>query len=125
MAAANRDWEGGMGRWGEEEVQDHTSVRGSNRGRKDLGYPPPPPPPRIFITKFQHYSRMFCAYATYFRMAISTSRMPQNQSQSFKNFPGGGGGGMPPDPPSGGVLKHTLHVNAKLWSFPPQTPNPV
>ena len=43
MAAANRDWEGGMGRWGEEEVQDHTSVRGSNRGRKDLGYPPPPP----------------------------------------------------------------------------------
>ena len=57
--------------------------------------------PRIFTTKFQHYSRMFCACANYFRMAIST---PQNQSQSIYFA----------DPPSGGVLKHALHVNAKL-----------
>ena len=60
-------------------------IRGSYRvgGGEDLGYPPKaiPPPPRIFTTKF-HYSRIFCACATYFRMAISTSRMPQNQSQN-------------------------------------------
>ena len=35
------------------------------------------------------------------------------------------GGGMPPDPPSRGMLKHALCVNAKLWSFPPQTQNPI
>ena len=51
---------------------------------------PPPPPPKLFPPlqefsqpKFQHYSRMFCACDIHFRMAISTSRMPQNLSQSF------------------------------------------
>ena len=104
--------------------------------------PPPPPPsyspppqelsqPRMFcacanynyfrmaIAKYlQNASESVCANYNYFRMAISTTRMPQNQSQSiyFSNI---FWGDMPPDPPSGGVLKHALHVNAKLWSSSP------
>ena len=55
-------------------------------------YFPTPPPPQEFSQP--NYSRMFYACANYFRMAISTSRMPQNQSQSiyFSKFSGGGGG---------------------------------
>ena len=60
----------------------HTGMGG---GGADLGYPPqsyfPPPPPQEFSQP--NYSRMFCACANYFRMAISTSRMPQNQFQSI------------------------------------------
>ena len=82
-------------------------------GGGDLGYPPQSysPPPQEFSQP--NYSRMFCACANYFRMAISTSRMAQNQSQSIYFSK------------SGGVLKHSLRVNAKLWSFPSQTQNPV
>ena len=112
--------------------QARVHVRGSYRGGKTwdippkLFPPPPPPPPRIFTTKFQHYSRMFCACANYFRMAITTSRMSQNQSESIYFFPNfsGGGESIPPDPPSGGVLKHALRVNTKLWSFPLPPPPP-
>ena len=73
------------------QVQGFIGRGGGGGGGKTWDIPPPPPqklfsPPRISTTKFQHYSRMFCAYATYFRMAISTSRMPQNQSQSFYFF---------------------------------------
>ena len=101
--------------------------RGSYRGGGDLDIPllppppqklsPPPPPPRIFTTKFQHYSRMVYARANYFRMAISTSRMPQKQCQSIyfsKIF----WGGMPPDLPSGGVL-YALRIDAN-FGIPPQ-----
>ena len=51
---------------------------------------------RMFCGKVQscgcpNYSRVFYACANYFRMAISISRMPQNQFQSiyFSNISGG------------------------------------
>ena len=94
--------------------------RGSYGGGKTWDIPPKSyfPPPRIFTTKFQHYSRMVYARANYFRMAISTSRMPQKQCQSIyfsKIF----WGGMPPDLPSGGVLKHALRIDANFGIPPP------
>ena len=76
--------------------------RGSYRG-EDPGYRPPklspPLPPKNFhnqISKLLQNVLCMC----YFRMATSTSRMPQNQSQSFYFS----GGAYPQNPPSGGVL---------------------
>ena len=59
--------------------------------------------PSLIPKLLPNYSRMFCACANYFRMAISTSRMPQNQSQSIyfsEIFLWG-------------------RAKAKLWSSPP------
>ena len=66
---------------------------------------------------------MFCARANYFRIAKKYMYMYlQNASESIsehlfcKTFLGGGG--MPSDPPSRDMLKHALHVDAKLWNSP-------
>ena len=69
--------------------------------------------------------------------SLQTTKGPAPMSLARGSYRGGGGGGedlgyppppqsMPPDPPSGGVLKHALCVNAKLWSSPPPpTQNPL
>ena len=58
---------------------------------------------------------MPCAGAKYFRVAVSTSRMPQNQSQSIYFF----WRACPHTPLKGGVLKHTPHVKTRPGLPPP------
>ena len=110
-----------------------SGVHTGGGGGKTWDIPPPPPPPPQSYMYFPpppqefsqpNYSRMFCACANYFRMAISTctSRMPQNQSQSiyFSNFLGACS-----QTPHKGRAKARPPCQCQTLESPPQTQNPV